>query len=46
MNWKTGSPNWGPGEHGNELGGSKKGSEFLGWLSDYQFLKKDSAPQS
>jgi hypothetical protein len=31
-------------EHRNEPSDSTKGGEFLGWLSDYQFLKKDSAP--
>jgi hypothetical protein len=31
-------------EHGNEPSGSTKGGEFLGYLSDYQLLKKDSAP--
>jgi hypothetical protein len=30
-------------EHGNEPQGSIKGVEFLDSLSDYWFLKKDSA---
>jgi hypothetical protein len=33
-------------EHVNELSGSIKDREFLGWLSDYQLLKTDSAPWS
>jgi hypothetical protein len=33
----------GPCEHGNAFLGSIKGGEFLGDLSDYQFLKKGSA---
>jgi hypothetical protein len=33
-------------EHDNEPSGSIKGEEFLEYLSDYQFLKKDSAPCS
>jgi hypothetical protein len=32
----------GPCEHGNELSGSVKGRELLGWLRDYQLLKKDA----
>jgi hypothetical protein len=31
-------------EHGNEPAGSIKGGEFLDHMSDYQILKKDSAP--
>jgi hypothetical protein len=31
-------------EHGNEPSISIKGGEFLDYLSDYQLLKKDSAP--
>jgi hypothetical protein len=31
-------------EHGNEISGSIKGGEFLDYISDYQLLKKDSAP--
>jgi hypothetical protein len=31
-------------EHGNEPSGSIKGVEFLDYLSDYQLLKKGSAP--
>jgi hypothetical protein len=31
-------------EHGNESLGYIKGEEFLGKFSDYQLLKKDSAP--
>jgi predicted deacylase len=31
-------------EHGNELSGSIKCWEILEWLSDWQLLKKDSAP--
>jgi len=33
-------------ENGNETSGSIKGREFLEHLSDYQLLKKDSAPWS
>jgi len=33
-------------EHGNELPGSIKGGEFLGYLSYCQRLKEDSAPWS
>jgi hypothetical protein len=33
-------------ELGNKAAGSTKGSEFLDELSDYQLLKKDSAPLS
>jgi hypothetical protein len=33
-------------EHGDEPSDSIKGGEFLGQLSDYQLLKKDSAPWS
>jgi hypothetical protein len=29
-------------EHGNEPSGPIKGAEFLGQLSNYQLLKKDS----
>jgi hypothetical protein len=32
--------------HGNEPSGSIKDGEVLESLSDYQFLKKDSAPWS
>jgi hypothetical protein len=31
-------------EHGNELLGSIKGGEFIDLLSNYQLVKKDSAP--
>jgi hypothetical protein len=31
-------------EHGNEPSGSLKEGEFLGQLSDFWLLKKDSAP--
>jgi hypothetical protein len=31
---------------GDELSGSTKGGEFLDYRSDYQLLKKDSAPLS
>jgi hypothetical protein len=31
-------------EHGNKPSVSIEGGEFLDWLSDYQLLKKDSAP--
>jgi hypothetical protein len=31
-------------EQGSEPSGSTKGGEFLNYLSDYQLLKKDSAP--
>jgi hypothetical protein len=31
-------------EHGNECSGSIKSGEFLDYLSDYQLLKKYSAP--
>jgi hypothetical protein len=31
-------------EHGNETLASIKGREFLDYPSDYQILKKDSAP--
>jgi hypothetical protein len=31
-------------EHGKEPSGSREGGEFLDQLSDYQSLKKDSAP--
>jgi hypothetical protein len=31
-------------EHGNEPSDSIKGREFLDYLSDCQFLKKDPAP--
>jgi len=31
-------------EHGNVTSGSITGVEFLDQLSDYQLLKKDSAP--
>jgi hypothetical protein len=31
-------------EQRNEPSGSIRGEEFLDWLSDYQLLKKDSAP--
>jgi hypothetical protein len=31
-------------ERGNEILGSIKGREFLGRMSDYRLLKKDSAP--
>jgi hypothetical protein len=31
-------------EHGNELSVSIKGGQFIYQLSDYLFLKKDSAP--
>jgi hypothetical protein len=34
----------GTSEHSNEPSGSIKGREFLDWLSDFQLLKKDSAP--
>jgi len=34
----------GGSEPGNEPAGSIQGSEFLDQLSDYQRLKKDSAP--
>jgi hypothetical protein len=30
-------------EHGDECSGSMKGAEYLDQLSDYQFLKKNSA---
>jgi hypothetical protein len=33
-------------KHGNEPFGSINDWEFLDWLSDYQLLKKDSAPWS
>jgi hypothetical protein len=33
-----------PCEHSNEPFGPISGREFLDWLSDYQLLKKDSAP--
>jgi hypothetical protein len=33
-------------EHGNELPGSIKSGEFLDYMSDCLFLKKDSAPWS
>jgi len=33
-------------EHGSEPSGSIKGGEFHGYLSDYQLVKKDSAPWS
>jgi hypothetical protein len=33
-------------EHDNETSGSIVGGQFLGQLSDYQFLKKDSNPYS
>jgi hypothetical protein len=33
-------------EHGNEPSGSIKRGVFSDQLSDYQFLKKDSAPYS
>jgi len=33
-------------EHGNEPSGSIEACEFLDQLSDYQTLKKDSAPVS
>jgi hypothetical protein len=33
-------------EHGNELLGFIKGGKFLDYMSDYQLLKKDSAPCS
>jgi len=33
-------------KHGNEPLGAIKGMEFLDQLSDYQLLKKDSAPWS
>jgi len=33
-------------EHCNELTGSITGEEFLDCLSDYQLLKKDSAPRN
>jgi hypothetical protein len=36
----------GPCEHSNEPLGSIKDGEFLGQLSDYQLLKKDSVPWS
>jgi hypothetical protein len=36
----------GPCDHGNEPPASVKGEEFLDYLSDYQRLKKDSAPWS
>jgi hypothetical protein len=32
--------------HGNETSGSTKGGEFLDYLSNYQLIKKDSAPWS
>jgi hypothetical protein len=35
-----------PCEHGNEPSDPIKGGEFLDKLSDYQVLKKDSAPWS
>jgi hypothetical protein len=34
----------GPCKHGNEPPGSVEGSKFLNYVSDYQLLKKDSAP--
>jgi hypothetical protein len=43
-------PGWGPmagsREHGVEISGSVKYWGFLGWLSNYSHLKKDSAPWS
>jgi hypothetical protein len=33
-------------EHGNQPSGSTKDGGFLAQLSDYQLLKKDSAPWS
>jgi hypothetical protein len=33
-------------ERGNETSGSIKGGEFIDYLSNYQFLKKDSTPWS
>jgi hypothetical protein len=33
-------------EHGDERSSSIEGREFLDWLSDYELLKKDSAPWS
>jgi hypothetical protein len=34
----------GTSEHDNETSGSIKGGEFLGQMSDYWLLKKDSTP--
>jgi hypothetical protein len=34
-----------PYEHDNELSGFIKGGEIFGQLSDYQFLKDDSASE-
>jgi hypothetical protein len=43
--WLVIGPRAGPCEHGNELSGSIKSTEF-DWLSDYWLLEKDSAPCS
>jgi hypothetical protein len=33
-------------EHGNEPSGSIKGEKFVGYLRDYQLLRKGSVPRS
>jgi hypothetical protein len=37
-------PTAGPRENGNEHSGSIKGKIFLNKMSDYELIKKDSAP--
>jgi hypothetical protein len=44
--WLRMGPVTGSFERSNEASGYIKGGEFLVYLSDYQLLKKDSAPWS